>query len=128
MSEFVEVKISDLTGAALDWATGIADGREVHARARCCQAYVVWADPFTITLPDRPVFHDKSYRKWEPSTDWATGGPLLAKNFQVICGMYPSTDMWPTVHNQLLPWAMRAIVEFHADEADTVVIPKELMA
>nr|WP_282103255.1 phage protein NinX family protein [Pseudomonas sp. PNPG3] len=74
----IEVKTAELSGLALDWAVGIADGRELElpnaVRKRTC---VVWCDPFVIKREGHPDFHDKTRRHWKPSTDWADGGPLV---------------------------------------------------
>lgn len=81
MTDLIEVRVSNLVGLALDWATGIADGRELElpgaVRGR---NNVVWCDPFVVKLDGRPDFHDKTRRKWQPSTDWNTGGPLFDKH------------------------------------------------
>lgn len=60
MSEFVEVKTSELTGAALDWAVGVAEGNPMRVPV----SDVVWSD------------HHGSYA---PSIDWAQGGPLIER-------------------------------------------------
>lgn len=81
MNDMIEVKTADLTGLALDYATGIADGRELElpgaVRGR---TGLVWCDPFVIKHEGRPDFHDKTRRKWSPSTDWSQGGQLIQEH------------------------------------------------
>lgn len=92
MSEMTEVKTADLTGLALDYAAGIADGRELElpgaVRGR---KGLVWCDPFVIRLEGRPDFHDKTRRKWSPSTDWSQCGPLIEK---IKIGFGPVRGGW----------------------------------
>ncbi|MEG1082701.1 MAG: phage protein NinX family protein, partial [Pseudomonas sp.] len=75
MTDMIEVKTADLSGLALDWAVGIADGRELELpsqfRSRTC---VVWCDPYVVKREGNPDFHDKTRRQWKPTTDWAHGG------------------------------------------------------
>lgn len=80
MSEMIEVEASDLQGLALNWATGVADGRELEppsaARGR---KNVVWCEPFAVKREGQPDFIDKARHYWKPSTDWADCGPLRDK-------------------------------------------------
>lgn len=81
MTDLIEVKTARLIGHALDWAVGVADGREMElpgaVRGRTS---VFWCDPFVIKLDGRPDFHDKTRRKWQPSSNWEHGGPLIDKH------------------------------------------------
>jgi hypothetical protein len=80
MTDMIGVKTADLSGLALDYATGIADGRELELPSAVRgRTGLVWCDPFVIKREGRPDFHDKTRRKWSPSTDWSQGGPLIQK-------------------------------------------------
>lgn len=59
MSELIEVKVSELSGAALDWAAGYA---------------VRWHD-----RDSRDAWAHDWLRYYSPSTDWSQGGPLIEK-------------------------------------------------
>lgn len=78
MSDLIEVKTTDLIGLALNYAVGVADGRELELPStRIGRPYVAWCDPFVVKRDGQPDFHDKTRRKWEPSTDWSQGGELI---------------------------------------------------
>ena len=55
------VKVSELIGAALDWAVAMCEGDELAAK--------------NIQYPE----FAKHYPKFSPSTDWAHGGPLVER-------------------------------------------------
>ena len=57
------MKTADLTGAALDWAVGIADGVEMDEKH-----HGVWYDS--------PAW-DAHRVEYTPSTDWSQGGPII---------------------------------------------------
>jgi len=138
MTDLIEVRVSNLVGAALDWATGIADGRELElpgaVRGRTS---VVWCDPFVVKREGHPDFHDKTRRKWRPSTDWRDGGPLLDKHLgSVSFDKYlafgpctysagvPGTSAYLSGPTALVAFC-RSLVQ--ARLGDTVQVPKELM-
>lgn len=137
----IQVKTADLTGLALDYATGIADRRELELPSGVLgRTSVVWCDPFTIKREGRPDFHDKTRRLWKPSTDWCNGGPLIDKHMLHIkphctengvvkswaAGMTWPCDTMPSQCGKTpLIAACRAIV---MKELGAVVsVPKELM-
>lgn len=139
MSQLIEMNTADLIGLALDYATGIADGRELElpgaVRGR---TGIVWCDPFVIKLEGRPDFHDKTRRKWSPSTDWSQGGPLIEKSYVTVGSdegsnrlMYWAyagfaSDGFPCMTGEThLVATCRAIVA--AKLGDTVSIPAELI-
>lgn len=79
-AEMIEVKAGELIGLALDYAVGLADGRELELPSAVRgRKHVVWCDPFEIRLRGEVIGHDKTRRNWLPSTDWAQGGPLIDK-------------------------------------------------
>lgn len=137
MSEIIEVKSSDLVGLALDWAVGIADGRELELpsefRSRTC---VVWCDRFVIKREGYPDFYDKTRRHWKPSIKWENGGPLIEKHMVSLHCPQSTDDVWAgwvitekgefcQAGDHALIAACRAIVS--AKLGDTVQVPKELM-
>lgn len=79
MTVFVEVKTQDLSGAALDWAVHTSffgnDGPDWD---------VVGGVFGTVSLRDVRVGMDgigqeDVFHPYQPSTDWAQGGPLIEK-------------------------------------------------
>lgn len=64
MTDLIEVKTADLTGAALDWMVAQVE-----------------AVPVAIAAPhygtDWRVYKPDFGGKYSPSTDWAIGGPLI---------------------------------------------------
>ena len=137
MTQMIEVKTADLIGLALEYATGVADGRELELPgAFRGRTTVVWCDPFVIQREGRPVFHDKTRRKWQPSTDWSNGGPLIASHQVNLHSPQTSDDCWAawvTIRGkdfcqggwQPLVAACRAIVA--AKLGDVVSVPAELV-
>ena len=132
MTDLIEVKTADLTGAALDWVVAQVE-----------------AVPVAIAAPhygtDWRVYKPDFGGKYSPSTDWAIGGPLIAR-FQVALipevhdGMegtemserwyadvyYDGGEQYTTEHcDTVLIAACRAIVA--TKFGDSVQVPKELM-
>ena len=132
MTDLIEVKTADLTGAALDWVVAQVE-----------------AVPVAIAAPhygtDWRVYKPDFGGKYSPSTDWAVGGPLIAK-FQVALipeahgGMegtemserwyadvyYDGGEQYTTEHcDTVLIAACRAIVA--TKFGDSVQVPKELL-
>ena len=138
MTDLIEVRVSNLIGLALDWATGIADGRELElpgaVRGRTS---VVWCDPFVVKRDGHPDFHDKTRRKWQPSTDWNTGGPLIDKylgsahhnphledsNCQYSAGP-AGAGIWLYGPTALVAFCRTLVI---TKLGDTVQVPKELI-
>ena len=138
MTDLIEVRVSNLIGLALDWATGIADGRDLElpgsVRGRTS---VVWCDPFVVKRDGHPDFHDKTRRKWQPSTDWNTGGPLIDKylgsahhnphledsNYQYSAGP-AGAGIWLYGPTSLVAFCRTLVI---TKLGDTVQVPKELM-
>ncbi|MBL7231423.1 MAG: DUF2591 domain-containing protein [Pseudomonas sp.] len=124
MTEFVEVKTSELTGAALDWAVAKAEGMP---------ALIYPTDPHYVYI-DMP---GRGCGPYMPSHAWFEGGPLIEKY---------KLDIGAPMENQNGPWnaatewahplgykgdtpliaACRAIVA--SVLGDTVSVPKELLS
>ena len=86
------MKTSELQGAALDWAVAKAHGLEWalaknNAGGLSYDAGLhgnLFAD--NIDLPGR-------YRRYNPSTDWAQGGPIIEReNVGIVCQQPESTQ------------------------------------
>ncbi|UNY40553.1 hypothetical protein KLER11_gp81 [Pararheinheimera phage vB_PsoM_KLER1-1] len=68
--KMIQVKTSELTGPALDWAVGTAMGNTMRQHKNLEIPAWFDADNKLIYLPASA---------FSPSTDWAHGGPLLAE-------------------------------------------------
>ena len=73
----VEVKTTELIGPALDWAVAKADGHEPIVT------------PFKNSIGNALYLAEWAQRegiRWQPSTDWSQGGPLIEKHgIEVFC-------------------------------------------
>jgi len=72
------MKVSDLTGAALDYAV-----------AQCNETVVQVGSSGTVYyfIRDNPVV-------WTPSTNWAQGGPIIEREEISILSVYGRTHRW----------------------------------
>jgi hypothetical protein len=61
----MKIKTSELQGAPLDWAVAKCEGLEQRDGA--------WYRPAT------PAYAAWRYAQWQPSTDWAQGGPIIER-------------------------------------------------
>lgn len=121
MTEFVEMKTQDLSGAALDWSVARADGVEIS---------LAGAHPHAVV-------GGRLVGNYAPSTNWNQGGPLIEKY---------KLDIGAPLENKSGPWnaatewahpmgykgdtplvaACRAIVASSLGE--TVSVPRELLS
>ena len=67
------MKTSDLTGGALDWAVGVAEGEQLTVR-----------DRFPCVL--------NAGGRWNPSSNWSQGGPIIGR----IGGLEQKTLLEPS--------------------------------
>lgn len=123
-----KVKTSELTGIALDWAVAKAEGMEIDG-------------PTVIT--GKFYWDDDGLQwvvEWEPTTNWAQGGPLIEREqidtsftsngndpFWTAYSRRPKTksDPWPIAWGQTpLIAAMRCYVAIKL--GDWVDVPEEL--
>lgn len=83
VSEFIEVKTAELTGAALDWAVAMAEFWEAD---RPQDGQIRRGDVYMLVGPFRLIGlgADKFY---SPSTNWVQGGPLIDE-----CDVWLSDD------------------------------------
>lgn len=120
-----KVKISELQGAALDWAVAKATGKFVTLS-------------YAITPPH--VMTSRDDERYQPSTDWAQGGPLIERyGISVRChsdGNWVGSvgeSLFLTAGETALIAAVRTIVAAMNNtvaartEGNTVDIPDELV-
>lgn len=109
----MRIMISELTGAALDWAVAEASGTPI---------YRSWK---TLTRMDMDGQH-----YWQPSIDWSQGGPIIEREelSRLIC--YNHND-WGCLNGEVfcegptpLIAAMRCYVA--SKLGDYIDIPEEL--
>ena len=123
MSEFVEAKVQELSGAALDWAVAKAEGVEIS---------LAGAHPHAVV-------EGRLVGNYAPSTKWSQGGPLISKygvSFDCISpvnawesfvwGGPKACDGFSAEAEAPLIAACRAIVASILGE--TVSVPKELLS
>ncbi|MCA4077443.1 DUF2591 domain-containing protein [Pseudomonas kurunegalensis] len=125
MTDLIEVRVSNLSGEALGWAVGKAEGLDVYLEPPGYNG-VPWR--VFARYQGQAIEHAKRFNPWE---DWAIAGLLLDKHrisliyafeeYEALIGMtesgyHPS----PTIA------VCRVVVA--AKLGDTVQVPKELMA
>lgn len=123
----VEVKASELEGAALDWA--VAKIQNLEARLYLCPIENKYRVATIVPGGDIEI-------AWHPSTSWTRGGPLIEKysveiiasplvgvSFNAIVGDEEDYD-WQPGETHLIA-ACRAIVA--AKLGDVVSVPSELL-
>ena len=126
MSDLIEAKTADLTGEALGWAVGKAEGLNVEL------VPPQYGNPWRVfaRYQGQALEHTKRYNPWE---DWAPGG-LLIQKYRVGFGLYSDSFFAVTGLDEMpgdadgsthLIAACRAVVT--AKLGDTVQVPKELM-
>jgi hypothetical protein len=113
----MNIKTSDLTGNALNWAVAK------------CESLDCYIEDGVVHLKGQPF--DTDWRYWLPSTDWAQGGSIIERNLITI---FRHDEEW-FAHSQL-----STPEDFHGDTpliaamrcyvasilGDTVNIPEEL--
>lgn len=126
MSEFVEVKTAELTGAALDWAVAMAEDWNTLLMPMGRTEYSVGAT--AVDVDGNVTGFACRY-----STDWSQGGPLIEKH-RVGFGIYADHYFAVTGLNDSsgscngpthLIAACRAIVASVLGK--TVSVPRELL-
>ena len=131
MTDLIEVKTADLTGEALGWAVGKAEGLNLEL------VPPQYGNPWRVfaRYQGQAIEHTKRYNPWE---DWALGGELIEKYAAMVRGfpnqMYQTLAIARVRISGALAWRSgktplialcRAIVA--AKLGDTVQAPKELM-
>lgn len=119
----MKIKTAELIGTALDWAVAKCEGP--NSVAACY--YDDDGLPIYLEEADRHV--------WEPSTDWAIGGPIIEREKIALDWEYNETICTAKVHTPPqgmcfqegptpLIAAMRCFVA--SKLGDTVEVPEEL--
>ena len=119
------IKVSELTGAALDWAVAKCEGHNV----------------FIKHAPVQVMYTPKGKRSWyiyTPSTNWAQGGPIIEREGINLdnCAKNPQWSAWTPAPDREygeaqafgptpLIAAMRCYVA--SKLGDTVEVPEELL-
>jgi len=129
MTDLIEVKTAELTGEALGWAVGIAEGLDLIL------VHPEYGNPWRVFARHQATAteYTKRYNPWE---DWALGGPLIEKHVRLIEATASSevaSAVWcPVAEREGEGWggtvltsSMLAIVA--AKLGNTVQVPKELM-
>lgn len=133
MTDFVEVKTSELTGGGLNWAVAKAEGYEPMLFPHSRNEYGVVASLGSV---EEGNF---TFKPCVYCTDWSQGGPLIEKYHMNFCCEHPETIgaalcdengmyiddrmMFGKTH---LIAACRAIVA--SVLGDTASVPKELLS
>lgn len=89
MRKFLEVRTSELEGAALDWAVAQVEGKAVSL------APPAYGNGWRVQKAWYPE------DKYSPSNDWSQGGPLIEKHVQQLCDAVPPAGGWgnePPMH------------------------------
>lgn len=126
------IKVSELEGAALDWAVAKCEGHVVQEEGA---ADIDLPKLFQYTGSRRfavRLYADADYGVFSPSTDWAQGGPIIERErIELEC-----LEEWrgqmnfisrPTYEDGPTPLiaAMRCYVA--SKTGDTVEVPEELL-
>jgi len=118
-----KIKVSDLEGTALDYAVAIALGATGF--------YYDTIDTCWVKLDGRDRTFSKGWTAcaFNPSTNWAHGGPIIEKDRvefrQAMSGMYASYQAGPTWFGKThLEAAMRCFVA--SNLGNEVDVPEEL--
>ncbi len=139
----MKIKVSELEGAALDWAVARASGENIRHDPMGFKngseaGYWVWGD--SVGEPKLKV-GSASKLGYSPSSNWSQAGPLIAEKITVLIdcetGCYADTWANAGIYGQpfneydgqgptLLVAAMRAIVA--SDIGGEVDVPDELAA
>jgi hypothetical protein len=115
-----DIKTSELTGAALDWAVAKCEGGKNTV------------DTWWIHIYGKDwTLRKKCQRSWSPSTDWAQGGPIIDRVRISIDAPYDTAGWVASTQESIgyegdtpLIAAMRCYVA--SQLGDQVEIPEEL--
>ncbi|WP_455923330.1 phage protein NinX family protein [Pseudomonas putida] len=133
MTELVEVGTPDLSGEALNWAVGKAEGLDVFL------APPVYGNPWRVFVRYAGEVTIRDVR-YAPQGCWADGGPLIDKHIECLESFAGATEWSAACFGSGGPMAIilhrhsgetaliaacRAIVA--AKLGDTVQVPKELI-
>ena len=118
------MKTSELTGAALDWAVAVAEGKDND-----CE------------IPAGNVLYGRvtsGFIHYQPSTGWAQGGPIIEREgITLDYDAYDTDKMWQArryafdgtlLHNEYGPTPLIAAMRCYVASklGDNIDIPEEL--
>jgi len=130
MTDLIEVRVSNLTGAPLDWAVAMAEGFKTDPE-RLTNVWLNEEDPTSVSI--RGVEMGYGFR---PSSNWEHGGQLIDKHSGTaqhipglpadLCyaGGPAGAGVWCYGPTALIAFC-RGLVNHKL--GDTVQVPKELM-
>ncbi|MBD1602513.1 phage protein NinX family protein [Pseudomonas typographi] len=138
MSDFVEVKTSEMDGVVLNWATfcAVYTGMQPTINVIESRTMALFKGARPITFPRAvSISYSGAYgieHHWYPSSDWEYGGPLLDRfEIEILragpvvhAKRYGMTDAEGSGETTLIA-ACRAIVA--SVLGDTVSVPRELL-
>ncbi len=89
----MKIKTSELTGAALDWAVGKAEGRTLQRNPMGPMGghgWWIWEE--TPSGQGGIILSKSVYlsigKQWSPSTNWAQGGPIIEREgIELLCNV-----------------------------------------
>ena len=113
------MKTSELTGAALNWAVGVAQGMQwksdpdigLYCRSPSGSRYV-------LTVLDYAVMEDWSLRPYTPASAWYQAGPIIEREWVDL-------TPWPNETDENMRWQA---VQFDTPEAQEEFGPTPLIA
>ncbi|WJN52065.1 phage protein NinX family protein [Pseudomonas asiatica] len=145
MTDLIEVRVSNLVGAALDWAVAKAAdvrmfemGPDGNWPGNFAVTQATQVEPAVIRDLMGRLWFEASLRSvpWSPSTDWSQGGPLIDKHggsvqrdravpLSTRYSAGPDGDaVWCYGPTPLIAFC-RGLVRYKL--GDTVQVPKELI-
>jgi hypothetical protein len=132
------MKTNELTGAALNWAVGVAEGIQwesddtevglYHRRSRY--------DRLVLGALDYDIMEDWGLTPYEPSTNWSQGGPIIEREGISVdrTGLAWTADISDSVggyieHTESGPTPLVAAMRCYVASklGDEIQIPKELL-
>lgn len=124
----MKIKTSELTGRALDWAVGIAQGWVVFPTDSIEQGKIFHCEPDKV-----PFGRRARVASFRPSTNWEQGGPIIEREGISVdydeswhAHILDPDGYTPQGHgNTALEAAMRCYVK--SKLGDKIEIPEELL-
>lgn len=121
----MKVKTTKLIGPALDWAVAKCEGKRI----------TLFCGVMVRNGPTLSPTHDDPVVKWNPSTDWSQGGPIVERENLVVGptggGIFP--DKWAASSEDspylFGPTPLIAAMRCHVTNklGDDVDVPEELL-